>query len=261
MHGVVNSARLMGAPYQWTSDITERCHITHAKMPYRMSNRRNFHEQCTRFMDRIEKTRIFNLYTTLKAGNASLLNEMVHEASAVAAHYPEAVWLSHALSPDEISVGSSMSRSTNSIFTKRRSHLTDDHTTAFLVTLRPHLPNVLVDDAATQFQLPDLRGALDDFFTLELTHAAHRGHRRSRVDSKLPWSHINIWTNFRLQQCSTQNPAILLPTRTVQALAPSATMPYGRCNTVLINDVDGTGDQTTLSSSHHAFLHSSACFT
>jgi hypothetical protein len=254
MHGVVGSTRLMGAPYQWTSDITERCHITHAKTPYRMSNRRNFHEQCTRFMDRVEKVRIFNLYTTLKAGNASLLNEMVYEASAVAAHYPEAVWLSHALSPDEVNVGGNISRSANSLFTKGRSHLSDDHTTAFLVTHRPHLPNVLVDDAATQFHLPDLRGALGDFFALEITHAARRGHRRSRPDSELPWSHVNIWTSFRLQRRSAQNPDILIPTRTIQALAPSATMPYGRCNTVLVDDVGGTGNQTTLSGSHRTFL-------
>ena len=25
------STKLMGAPYQWTSDVTERCHITHAQ--------------------------------------------------------------------------------------------------------------------------------------------------------------------------------------------------------------------------------------
>ena len=53
------STALMGAPYQWTSDITERCHISHIKTPYRMSNKRNFHEQCVRFMDRVEKMHLF----------------------------------------------------------------------------------------------------------------------------------------------------------------------------------------------------------
>jgi hypothetical protein len=81
-------------------------------------------------MDRIEKTRIFNLYTSLKAGNASLLNEMINEASEVAQHYPEALWLSH----DEISVGHNTPRSSVLLFSKTHSHLSDDNVTAFLVT-------------------------------------------------------------------------------------------------------------------------------
>ena len=45
------NARTMGAPYQYTSDITERCHITHVKTPYCRLSHRNFHEQCCQFMD------------------------------------------------------------------------------------------------------------------------------------------------------------------------------------------------------------------
>ena len=147
-------------------------------------------------MDRIEKTRIFNLYTSLKAGNAGLLNEMINEASEVAQHYPETLWLSHVLSPDEINVGHNTPRSSVSLFSKTRSHLSDDNMTAFLVTGRPHIRNVLVDDATVQFHLPDLHSALGDFFVLNLAHAARRGHRRSQLNCLLPWSHLNIWTNF-----------------------------------------------------------------
>jgi len=114
----------------------------------------------------------------------------------------------------------------------------------FLVTSRPHIQNVSVDDAAAQFHLPDLRSAMGDFFVLNLNHAERNGHRRSRPDCVLPWSHVNIWTSFRMQQHSAQDPRILLPTHTIQALAPSDTMPYGRCNIVLVNDVDGSGDRT-----------------
>ena len=65
-HHVSRSTRAMGAPYQWTSDVTERCHITLAKNPYCCSNHRNFHEQCCRFLDRQEKQRSFCLFTILK---------------------------------------------------------------------------------------------------------------------------------------------------------------------------------------------------
>ncbi|KAI6098383.1 hypothetical protein EDD16DRAFT_1697602 [Pisolithus croceorrhizus] len=41
----------MGASYQWSSDITERCHITHVKMPYHLSNHCDFHSRCCCFLD------------------------------------------------------------------------------------------------------------------------------------------------------------------------------------------------------------------
>jgi hypothetical protein len=97
---IPHSTVLMGSPYQWTSDITERCHITHVKTPYRRSNKRNFHEQCVCFMDRVEKMHFFGLYSTLKSHGLSLLNEMVMEASDMEDHYPEQAWLSRVL-PDE----------------------------------------------------------------------------------------------------------------------------------------------------------------
>jgi len=239
------NARMMGAPYQWTSDITERCHITHVKTPYRRSNRRNFHEQCVRYMDRIEKMRLFGLYTSLKSNRASLLNEMVDEALDVANHYPEATWLSHILPPNEIMFAGQVSKPT--LFTKGRSHLSDDNHSAFLVNKMAHLRSVTVDEAAQLFNLSDFHAALGDYFCLKLTHAQRRGQRRSRLDCALPFSHVAVWYSFRMQQHSVQDSRIVLPSRTIQALPPSNTMPYGRCNTVLLNDVDGSGDRTSSS--------------
>ncbi|KAG1749361.1 hypothetical protein EDB19DRAFT_1893663 [Suillus lakei] len=46
-------------------DITERCHITHVKWPYHMSNHRDFHSQCCHFLDWQEKLQFFQLYTVL----------------------------------------------------------------------------------------------------------------------------------------------------------------------------------------------------
>ncbi|KAI6105052.1 hypothetical protein EDD16DRAFT_1695759 [Pisolithus croceorrhizus] len=60
-------AQHMGAPYQWSSDITECCHITHVKMPYRLSNCRDYHVQCCCSLDRQEKQCLFCLFTALKS--------------------------------------------------------------------------------------------------------------------------------------------------------------------------------------------------
>ncbi|KAG1825737.1 uncharacterized protein BJ212DRAFT_1295109 [Suillus subaureus] len=80
MQHVVQSTRAMGAPYQWSSDITERCHITHVKQPYCMTDHKDFH--------------------VLKSQQASLIYKMSREANAMALHYPEATWISTVL-PDE----------------------------------------------------------------------------------------------------------------------------------------------------------------
>ncbi|KAI6021937.1 hypothetical protein EDC04DRAFT_2575477 [Pisolithus marmoratus] len=90
---VSRSIRLMGAPYQWSSDITERCHITHVKMPYRLSNRRDYHVQCCRFLDRQEKQRLFRLFTTLKRSTSPLFFKMVNEARLLSIHFPETNWI------------------------------------------------------------------------------------------------------------------------------------------------------------------------
>ncbi|KAI6044770.1 hypothetical protein EDC04DRAFT_2865683 [Pisolithus marmoratus] len=74
---VSRSIRLMDAPYQWSSDITERCHITHVKMPYCLSNCQDYHVQCCRFLDRQEKQHLFRLFTTLKCSTSPLFFEMV----------------------------------------------------------------------------------------------------------------------------------------------------------------------------------------
>jgi hypothetical protein len=241
------STRMMGAPYQYTSDITERCHATHVKDPFRRSSRHNFHEQCCRFMDRLEKMRIFDLYVSLKFYGSNLMNEMVNEASEVADHYPEATWLSRILPPGEIAIGNSAVRS--SLFHKARRHLSDNQAAAFTVTANPHHKGLQVDAAATLFNLGDLRAALGDFFVLKQGYGARRGQRKSLPSVMLPFSHVHIWHSFRMQQHSTQDERVILPSRTIQALPPSAAMQFGRCNTVLVNDTDGSGERTSQDSS------------
>lgn len=188
-------------------------------------------------MDRDEKTRQFQLYTSLSYHRSSLLNVMVDEATAVADHYPEATWLSHALPAGEYSVRGAAAK--RSLFDKIRSEVSDDHDVAFSVTIQPHFPRNSITDAAQTFALQDFHPSLGDYFVLKLSHVERNGRRRSLPDCSLPFTHLNIWRSFRMQQHSKQDSRVLLPARTVQALPPAIDMPYGRCNTVLIRDDSG----------------------
>ena len=239
MHGVAESVRLLGAPYQWSSDVTERCHITHVKQPYRFSNRRDFHSQCVRYLDHIEKAHLFDLYVRLKSRKMSLLNEMATEAGELATNYPEAEWMSHVL-PDE----NILQIKHINFFANARSHVSSGDAIAILLTACPHHKKIAVEDTAGKFNIPDLRAVLGDYID-GYSYDSCRGARRSKLDCPLPFTHLDIWLHFRLQRCSTQDPRVLLPPRTVQALPPTEAMPYGRCDTILITTSESFGAQTS----------------
>ncbi|KIK12808.1 hypothetical protein PISMIDRAFT_120205 [Pisolithus microcarpus 441] len=226
---ITRSTRAMGAAYQWSSDITERCHITHVKTPYRLSNRRDFHGQCCHFLDRQEKQRFFQLFTTLKTAGTPLINEMVNEAVQMQMHYPESMWVANVL-PNERCVGCIAFR--KSIFDNDRSRISSDNSTAYLVTLRPHFPSISVDDAAL-LSINDLHPALGDFFSGR-SYTSRNGHHLSSPHCPLPFSDFHAWNKFRIQQRSVQDPLSLSPPQTVQAVPPSTDMPWGQANTVLI---------------------------
>lgn len=233
MNAVGPSIIEMGASFQWNSDTAEHLHITHVKAPYRLSNRRNYHEQCCRFMDRVEKCLNFDLYTTIKTQGPSLAASIAAEASRIATHTHELT--EHA---EAVPVGIVPS-APSSLFDKHRSHVTDDRLTAFTVSIKPHYANVPIDTIAHSFQVPDFHAALGDYFVLKQSYAARHGQRRSTSDCRLPFLQIHVWKSFRMQQCSAQDSRVLLPVRTVQALPPDSALPFGRGDTVMVSGEDG----------------------
>ena len=234
---VSRSTRAMGAPYQWSSDITERCHITHMKNPYRLSNRCDFHSQCCRFLDRQEKQRLVHLFTTLKTAGASLINEMAYEADLMQLHYPELTWMSTVSpNPDERLMG--QVAPSKSVFNNPRSRISSDRTTALLLTIQPRFPGLSIDDACHTLSIAGFREALGDFFSGH-SYTARNGRRLATPNCTLPFSHIHAWDKFHIQQRSVQNPLSLRPAQTVQALPPSPALPFGRANTILISHESG----------------------
>ena len=74
------------------------------------------------------------------------MNEMIDEACEMVDHYSEATWLSQILPPGDMAIGKGPPGAL--LFHKTRSHLLDDQTAAFSVTLKPHQWNITVDQAA-----------------------------------------------------------------------------------------------------------------
>ena len=112
---------------------------------------------------------------------------MVVEALDVSNHYPEVTWLSHVPPPGEASAGERASKL--SLFNNAHVHISDDNTTACIVTLKPHHTAVRIAQAAQLFNLPDLHGAFDDYFSLQLTYMDRNGQRWSKVSFTLPFTY------------------------------------------------------------------------
>ncbi|KIK31414.1 hypothetical protein CY34DRAFT_111380, partial [Suillus luteus UH-Slu-Lm8-n1] len=235
MQHVIRSTRAMGAPYQWTSDITERCHITHVKRPYRTSNRKNFHGQCCRFLDRQEKLQFFQLYTVLKSQRASLIYEMSREANTMALHYPEATWISTVLPGEQYVVAG---KPITSLFDNNRTRFSSDDTVAILLTCRPHFPHQSIEEASQRFHIPDLCPALGDLISGR-SYLERNGRRICRPNCSLSFHYLHVWQKFRMQRRAMQDSRIVSPAHTVQALPPSSSMPFGRGDTVLITHESG----------------------
>ncbi|KAG1840969.1 hypothetical protein C8R48DRAFT_781568 [Suillus tomentosus] len=232
---VIRSTHTMGAPYQWSSDITEWCHITHVKRPYRMSNHKDFHGQCCRFLDQQEKLQFFQLYTVLKSQRASLIYEMSREANMMTLHYPEATWISTVL-PDERYI--SGSKPITSLFDKDRSHISSDDAIAILLTCRPHYPKLSIKEASQIFNIPDLCPMLGDLISCR-SYLQRHGRRVSSSNCSLSFHHVHLWQNFRMQRHSIQDSRVVSPPQTIQALPPSPSMMFGSGNTVLISHESG----------------------
>ena len=93
-----------------------------------------------------------------------------------------------------------------------------------------------IDDVMSLFNLPDLRGALADFFQ----HGGNNpplvgGRRTANANTQLPFDYIHIWTKLRLQNHAYHTPHDILPAQTVNASPPSESWTFGHSDVVLVN--------------------------
>ena len=210
-HHFAQSTRMMGAPIQWTADVTERLHITEVKYTFRATNHRNFEEQCARILDRRERVTLFDSFCEFVAkGDPTLTNP-------VDAPMPEHVLISQ--------------RPTSNYFLKGL--VSSNSLAAFHLNKKPDILTISIGDAANLYALQDFWPALGDF-ARGLSHQQRRGRRISRGCPDVGFDSIRIWSRFRIQLRSTHDKLVVVPAQTVQVLPPSQEYPHGLCDTVLI---------------------------
>ncbi|KAG1800667.1 hypothetical protein EV424DRAFT_1352065 [Suillus variegatus] len=87
----------IGAPIQWTADVTERLLITHCKLPFDRTSHQSctFTEQIVDILNREESMRRFQLYLFLRMHNAPLTNAIVTEEQEITETDPALAWIAH----------------------------------------------------------------------------------------------------------------------------------------------------------------------
>ena len=259
---VTSSISNTGASIQWSADHTEQCHITEIKVPSRSTNNQGYESQICRYLDRDEKCRQFDLATAIREARVDFRYLIApgeannhdpdddpdwdepNDNSLVVINSTSGL-LSH-IQPATLSSGTSQRHANyfelaNALEQGMYPHLPLPHRTFVKGHTALHLrrdPNMTltINDAMNKFNLPDLRGALADFFR----HGGDnppliRGRRTANVNTQLPFDYIQIWTKLRLQNHAYHAPHNILPAQTVNALPPSESWTFGRSDVVLVN--------------------------
>lgn len=253
---------------QWSADGTERAHIEVIKNPSDFSNNQNYESQICRHLDRTEKCRKFNLSTALR-DDAVPLDERAASTTATARNNLDdyasdddgAAHNDHENQASPRPTGSSATRFADyfaraSILSTSnasggdvpgkhlcplRTFCPSQSTVAFHLNRDPPFKQMTIDETAVLFGIPDLHQALADY--LQRLSRVNDGHirvfggRRSCTskDTHLPFTHLQVWKKFRLQNKAYHSPHQPLPSCTVNACPPSGEWSLGHYDPVVVN--------------------------
>lgn len=249
-HSVVMSIRWSGVPIQWSADPTERAHIDVVKVPSENTNNGQYGPQICSYLDREEKSRLFDLATAIcEAGgdlgtllygsegdhdepDDELNTDWIAELETVATACGPSRKNVDLFAAAEALSALVTSNGTAGIPQPLRTFSTPQ--AAFNVNRKPDIPRISLDALANLYKLPDLHPALLDFFSGNFGGSVHSigGRRASHVNTQLPFTHVAVWYSFRMQTRTDNGESITEPRR-VNAMPPCESWPLGRYNTVL----------------------------
>ena len=165
LQNVVTSIRSAGATMQWTADVTEHAHVTEIKQPARSGNNQDYYTQIARHLDRSDKCFRFDIATQFASMEQGRPEEESDDQEDE--HEPESETLHaiHYYLPAHASVNYFEVADANSV----QNHSVPPNvfassTTAFQLAVRPSL-RASIDEASEIYGLPDLRLALNDYFS------------------------------------------------------------------------------------------------
>jgi hypothetical protein len=198
--------RSMGTLPQFSTEITESCHQTMAKQAYRATNKRDFEKQMCGYLDRCDRVSFMKelLHWWKIQENCDAVEEAIRDQPS------DYQTLARALLLDD--TDEEMLQATGS---QGREHIWHN--------VNPHNSKRSLEQICNIYCLPNFLRDLNDYLV-------------SLKASAWPISEnvVDTWLNCRIQLPLIQEEDEQAAVRTIQALPPSASLPYGRCSCVLI---------------------------
>lgn len=216
-HSYIISIKALGSTPQFSTEYGERAHIPLAKDLYRGTNHKDFGGQMCRALDRKERLRSFLAF--IAWSEAELIRRGSKSASKSREKKKKKGQQAGAADPgnrDRNKPVVSLARTAHSLY-------------------------IPINRTAQKYKLPDLEPALRFFFlSSSYQHIVWRYARGTPEDQphRIPYTHIDIWKQLRLQPSKVQDEDSDAVATTLQALPPGTDYPLGRCNCVLIRKSD-----------------------
>ncbi len=222
MNHVPDFVQQLGSVLQYTTEHTERCHITMAKQPYRSTNKKGYQPQICLILDRRDKIDLFATYLTWKghgiaapAGNKLSLE--ANDVSNAQLRREKFLPFARAFIPQP----------PRDAFQDLPRVSPRNDTTAFVLTDRITHGDARIDQIARIYHLPKLRDAVTDFYEQQLA-----GGTTIHL--------LDCWDRVRLQLRSSPDFSnVIMPLVPVLASAPTSELPHGLCNFVLVKPIPG----------------------
>ncbi|CAG8693923.1 16663_t:CDS:2, partial [Acaulospora colombiana] len=235
LHAYLYHIPRMGTAVQFSTEITENCHQTMAKMAYRATNRKDFFVQMCAYLNR---DAIFSLMEDLSnwAAGSGVRELAIHGVAG-------------SLSNSFVERMAAAAKRQEQLEIRRQSRARNAHV---WLTVKPDQQNILYDSIAQFYGLHGHRIALTQLLDQYST-------RDFPVD--LATLHCDVWFRFRIQRPTVQDEDELADTRTVQAIPPPVQKNrHGLCNCVLIKD-DPNAEDTGVKGADNSCLHHTHCTT
>ncbi|KAI6029189.1 hypothetical protein BKA83DRAFT_4489153 [Pisolithus microcarpus] len=231
MQSVTPSISKLGAPVQWSADMTEHAHIEVIKEPASTMNHQNYDTQICCYLDRVKRCQLFETVTRLSAlSNADDTHDQdlateddgAEDGDMNMADNEDAVvilkdiWSSRRSVPDLFSIAERLRTALPGSVPQPVCTFSSG-ATALRINHQPSIKHISIDKAAELFDIPDLRGALADY-----------------LDAHLPFSDLQVWYKVCLQQKSYHNSSSLEPVFTINARLPDHTWKYGHHDAAIL---------------------------
>ncbi|KAJ7628187.1 hypothetical protein DFH06DRAFT_1141333 [Mycena polygramma] len=182
LQSVVPAVRLNGVPLQWTADVTERGHISEVKDPAAHTNNQSYESQIVRNLDRRDKCRNFTLATAMATAGVDMGDPpvvcdddddtedalgddtplLLNRSSKLLEKLQPIVRISGPRSAVNYFAQSVSLAEKPDALRPLRTFTSADESTAFHLKRDPHA-RLKLNDAAVEFDLPDLQNALYSF--------------------------------------------------------------------------------------------------